>query len=47
MDGMNTSWPDQATDDELRAELKAIYGSDTDLTNWEGQFMESILFKKS
>lgn len=42
-----TDWLDKATDDELRAELNAIDDSDTDLTNWEGQFIESILFKKA
>ena len=44
---MMANWIDTATDDELRAELKAIDDSDATLTNWEAQFVESVCFKKS
>lgn len=47
MDRVVDDWLDKATDADLRAELKAIDNSDATLTNWEGQFVESILFKNA
>lgn len=47
MDRVVDNWLDKATDEDLRAELKAIDESDSTLTNWEGQFVESILFRNA
>ena len=44
---MGSNWLDKATDDELRAELKVVDDSDATVSNWEAQFIESVLFKKS
>lgn len=43
---MESKWLDTASDVDIRAELKAIDDSDATVSNWEAQFIESVLFKK-